>query len=72
MTAVESLDPDRLPHDVEMPKSVVMARPVNKEKSYRYFLEKLASDMWLSELRAEPPPGQTSVLRESTLKIAPL
>ena len=71
MQAVGSLDPARLPRDAEMPKSVCMARPENKEKSDRYFLEKLASDMWLSELRAEPPPGRL-VLRESTPKIAPL
>ena len=54
MQAVGSLDPDRLPHDAGMLKSVCMARIENKEKSYRYFLEKLASEIWLSELRAEP------------------
>ena len=40
------------------------ARQDNKEKSYRYFLEKLALGKWLqitpvvSELRAEPPPDR--------------
>jgi hypothetical protein len=58
LQAVGSLDPDRLPLDAEMPKSVCMARVENKEKFYRHFLEKLASEIWLSELRAEPPPGR--------------
>ena len=55
MQAVGSLDPDRLPHDAGMLKSVCMTRIENKEKSYRYFHEKLASEIWLSELRAKPP-----------------
>jgi hypothetical protein len=49
------LSPDA---DSGMPRSVIMARPGNKEKFYRYFLEKLASDLWLQELYTKHPQGK--------------
>ena len=55
LQAVGYLDTARLSPDADMPKAVKTALPVNKERSYKYFLEKLASELWLQELQAEPP-----------------
>ena len=37
---------DRLP---TMPRSVLQARHRNKENSYRYYLQKMASEIWMME-----------------------
>ena len=41
-----------------MPGLVFSAHPRNKEKSYRHFLEKLASDLWSVQLCNELSPGR--------------
>ena len=41
-----------------MPRSVCSAHLRNTEKSYKCFLEKLASDLWILQLRNESSPGR--------------
>ena len=53
LQAVGYLDTTRLSPYAAMPRSVCSAHPRNKEKSYRYFLKKLASDLCILQLRNE-------------------
>jgi hypothetical protein len=54
LKSVGYLDRASLPPASTMPTSVLQALPRNKEKSYLNYLQKMASELWMLELRFEP------------------